>query len=185
MARRPRSFYGGLFFQPPEPVAAAARRTLQRRALHRPPLIGWCASSRAISATGRAQAGAATARAVKPRTDGAETPAAAESAPAAPPCCPMPRSTHSCASAADHNQATGHRRGTPPRASAGDGQAGTSRRLAWSRSLTGRHQGWSRDSPLAAVMAAAAPTARPAVERRWRGLSSRSGQGLRLSSSTV
>jgi len=29
MARRPRSFYAGLSFQPPEPVAAAARRALE------------------------------------------------------------------------------------------------------------------------------------------------------------
>ena len=32
MARRPSSFYRGISFRPPEPVAAAARRALERRA---------------------------------------------------------------------------------------------------------------------------------------------------------
>jgi hypothetical protein len=32
MARRPRSFYADLSFRPPESVAAAARRALERRA---------------------------------------------------------------------------------------------------------------------------------------------------------
>ena len=36
MARRLRSFYAGLSFRPPEPVAAAARRALERRAQQPP-----------------------------------------------------------------------------------------------------------------------------------------------------
>ena len=36
MARRPRSFYAGLSFRPPAPVAAAARRALERRAQQPP-----------------------------------------------------------------------------------------------------------------------------------------------------
>ena len=36
MARRPRSFYRGMSFRPPEPVAAAARRALERRAQQPP-----------------------------------------------------------------------------------------------------------------------------------------------------
>ncbi len=36
MARRPRSFYAGLSFRPPQPVAAAARRALERRAQQQP-----------------------------------------------------------------------------------------------------------------------------------------------------
>jgi hypothetical protein len=36
MARRPRSFYAGLSFRPPAPVAAAARRALERRAIQLP-----------------------------------------------------------------------------------------------------------------------------------------------------
>jgi hypothetical protein len=37
MARRPRSFYAGLSFRPPAPVAAAARRALEGRAGSAPP----------------------------------------------------------------------------------------------------------------------------------------------------
>jgi len=40
MARRPRSFYEGLSFRPPEPVAAAARRALTRRAQQPPSSCG-------------------------------------------------------------------------------------------------------------------------------------------------
>ena len=36
MARRARSFYAGLSFRPPAPVAAAARRALERRAQQPP-----------------------------------------------------------------------------------------------------------------------------------------------------
>jgi hypothetical protein len=32
MPRRGKQFYGGISFQPPAPVAAAARRALERRA---------------------------------------------------------------------------------------------------------------------------------------------------------
>jgi len=49
MARRPRSFYEGLSFRPPEPVAAAARRALERRA-QQPP------SSRGMTPVGLARA---------------------------------------------------------------------------------------------------------------------------------
>jgi hypothetical protein len=36
MARRPRTFYAGFSFRPPESVAAAARRALERRAQQPP-----------------------------------------------------------------------------------------------------------------------------------------------------
>jgi hypothetical protein len=49
MARRPRSFYGGLSFRPPAPVAAAARRALDRRA-QQPP------SNRGMTPVGLARA---------------------------------------------------------------------------------------------------------------------------------
>jgi len=49
MARRPRSFYEGLSFRPPEPVAAAARRALTRRA-QQPP------SNRGMTPVGLARA---------------------------------------------------------------------------------------------------------------------------------
>ena len=49
MARRPRSFYAGLSFRPPEPVAAAARRALERRA-QQPP------SNRGMTPVGLARA---------------------------------------------------------------------------------------------------------------------------------
>lgn len=49
MARRPSSFYRGISFRPPEPVAAAARRALERRA-QQPP------SSRGMTPVGLARA---------------------------------------------------------------------------------------------------------------------------------
>ncbi len=49
MARRPRSFYAGLSFRPPAPVAAAARRALERRA-QQPP------SNRGMTPVGLARA---------------------------------------------------------------------------------------------------------------------------------
>jgi len=49
MARRPRSFYAGLSFRPPAPVAAAARRALDRRA-QQPP------SNRGMTPVGLARA---------------------------------------------------------------------------------------------------------------------------------
>jgi hypothetical protein len=49
MARRPRSFYAGLSFRPPTPVAAAARRALERRA-QQPP------SNRGMTPVGLARA---------------------------------------------------------------------------------------------------------------------------------
>jgi hypothetical protein len=49
MARRPRSFYRDLSFRPPVPVAAAARRALERRA-QQPP------SNRGMTAVGLARA---------------------------------------------------------------------------------------------------------------------------------
>jgi hypothetical protein len=49
MARRSRSFYRGLTFRPPEPVAAAARRALERRA-QQPP------SNRGMTPVGLARA---------------------------------------------------------------------------------------------------------------------------------
>ena len=49
MARRSRSFYAGLSFRPPAPVAAAARRPLQRRA-QQPP------SNRGMTPVGLARA---------------------------------------------------------------------------------------------------------------------------------
>jgi hypothetical protein len=49
MARRPRSFYSGLSFRPPAPVAAAARRALERRA-QQPP------SNRGMTPVGLARA---------------------------------------------------------------------------------------------------------------------------------
>jgi hypothetical protein len=102
MARRPRSFYAGLSFRPPEPVAAAARRALERRAqqppsnrgmtpvglararqlIHRqelsPQTIDRMVSYFAVmKSTSRAPAGSATAKAVRPGMAGAVTPAAA------------------------------------------------------------------------------------------------------------
>ena len=49
MARLPRSFYAGFSFRPPEPVAAAARRALERRA-QQPP------SNRGMTPVGLARA---------------------------------------------------------------------------------------------------------------------------------
>jgi len=49
MARRPRSFYAGLSFRPPAPVAAADRRALERRA-QQPP------SNRGMTPVGLARA---------------------------------------------------------------------------------------------------------------------------------
>ncbi len=49
MARRPRSFYAGLSFRPPAPVAAAARRALERRAQQQP-------SNRGMTPVGLARA---------------------------------------------------------------------------------------------------------------------------------
>ena len=49
MARQPRSFYASLSFRPPEPVAAAARRALKRRA-QQPP------SNRGMTPVGLARA---------------------------------------------------------------------------------------------------------------------------------
>ncbi|MEA5416616.1 hypothetical protein [Synechococcus sp. BA-132 BA5] len=49
MARRPSSFYRGLTFRPPAPVAAAARRALERRA-QQPP------SNRGMTPVGLARA---------------------------------------------------------------------------------------------------------------------------------
>lgn len=49
MARRPSSFYRGLTFRPPQPVAAAARRALERRAKQPP-------SNRGMTPVGLARA---------------------------------------------------------------------------------------------------------------------------------
>ena len=49
MARRPSSFYRGLTFRPPQPVAAAARRALERRS-QQPP------SNRGMTPVGLARA---------------------------------------------------------------------------------------------------------------------------------
>jgi hypothetical protein len=49
MARQPRSFYAGLSFRPPAPVAASARRALERRA-QQPP------SNRGMTPVGLARA---------------------------------------------------------------------------------------------------------------------------------